>query len=1135
MSGRSFDSAALARDLPTSSLVTAAVAATLACCAPSVSVAQEAASEAATSDASVQEVTITGSRIRRRDLESPTPVVTVERDTIRNSAFTSVDQVLNELPQFVAGAINGGGAGLSGEFDAGDVQPTATNSPGAATINLRGLGANRSLTLIDGRRGQPSNASLTIDLNTIPSSAIASVEVITGGASAVYGADALGGVTNFKLRDDFRGVEVAARGGINEAGGDGKEWQVSGLMGASLSDKGSAMVAMEWYRRESALRRNRDWYRDAWTDPTASATFLRVNFPSVEFAGASTRSGPPSLNSGIITGNTPSQEAMNAAFPDRPAGANIRTNSTVYFNRDNSMFLIGGANLPYPGGLGFNSGALDGYPYKITNNYSSTGEITGTTLGENDPDQWVTSPMERFSFFGRAKYNLTEHVQAYSQVNFVASSVAQRLQPSGATGNFAAAIPHGDDIYLPSLVQTATPTLAVGDTRPEYRAGGALGLSCPDHGGCTLSQAFPTPAALNALLDSRASSPDCVIRTESGTGSTTQQNPLTGKDQVTCGPNAAWRLSQTLSFLPTRGTDNTQRLYQMIGGLRGDLGLGDWTWEAFFTHGNTLIEASYIGYPSTEQYREIVQAPNYGRNYQSPNFLSSKSVTCTSGLPIFEQFEVSQDCIDAIVTDSTDRSSLTQDIYEADLQGGLFDLPAGQVRGAVGASYRSNEYVFRPDPLRATNYMQDVGVGQFGAVKSGGSTRVREVYGELVVPLLSNLPAAKTLELELGYRYSMYDGGAGDVPTWKALASWSPLEWINIRGGLQVANRAPNIAELYLGETTIVTFRGTDPCRSDNTVQEPWYNNESNPNREQLQALCSAQIGNPGSDFDVDPDNFASGGGGLGVQLGNPDLKSESGRTWTIGTVLRSPFDHPLLRSMTATVDYYTVKITDNIGLLDAQDVLDACFNSAGQNPTYSLDDPGENCAKILRDPFTGGLSRVITPYANLGGLETRGLDLSVNWSAALEDLHLPLRGRISVGAQGTRVFHYISQSTPSSEPVENVGYSNLPAWRTVTRLNYYGGAFSAGINWRYQSAVKSGALQSNPDALTQGGPSYSRFDGNVGYSVGALDVRLSVSNLFNKAPPAYGYNPWTTGAGTFLPSADLLGRRYSLSATMNF
>src|SRR5262249_23720632 len=158
--------------------------------------------------------------------------------------------------------------------------------------------------------------------------------------------------------------------------------------------------------------------------------------------------------------------------------------------------------------------------------------------------------------------------------------------------------------------------------------------------------------------------------------------------------------------------------------------------------------------------------------------------------------------------------------------------------------------------------------GQFGAVQSGGTTRVREVYSELIVPVLKDIPAVKQLELELGYRYSMYDSGAGDVPTWKALASWTPLEWINLRGGLQVANRAPNLAELDQGETTIVTFATTDPCRTNNAVQQPWYNNASNPNRAQTQALCSAQIANPNSDFDVNPNGFTGGGGGLGVQIG---------------------------------------------------------------------------------------------------------------------------------------------------------------------------------------------------------------------------------------------------------------------------
>jgi len=1126
MSRRSSGLFVRAHRLPAPGLVAAAVAAALSAGYSVTSHAQEAASSE-----SLDEVTITGSRIIRRDLESPTPVVTVEREQFQNSAYTSVEQVLNELPQFVIGAVSGGTAGLNGEFLTNDVQPTATNSPGAATVNLRGLGANRSLTLIDGRRGQPSNATLTIDLNTIPSSAIASVEVITGGASAVYGADALGGVTNFKLRDNFQGVEVTARGGINEHGGDGKDWQLSTLLGTALSDKGSAMVSMEWYRRESAYYRNRDWLTDHLADPTTSGgALIRLTHPSIEFGGSTATAGPSSTTSGIVTGNQPSQAAINALFPGRPAGVDIPRNSTLYFNRDNTMFLTGSQSVP--GGLGFNSAPLDGNPYKIYNTYDSNGNITGTSLTQNDPDEWLSTPMERFSFFGRAKYNLSEHVQAYSQVNFVSSTVESRLEPSGAVGNFAAAIPYGDQIYLPSVVQTATATTAVGDTRPEYRAGGSLGLNCPARGGCTLSQAFPVPADLAALLNSRQASPNCVIRTNNGTGTTVAQNPLTGTDLLTCGPNSAWRLGNTMSWLPTRGTENTQRLYQMIAGLQGDLGLGDWTWEAYASHGNTLVEASYIGYPSTEQYRAIVQAPNFGRGYKSPNYLNSKSVSCTTGIPVFEQFAVSQDCIDAIVTDSTDRSSMTQNIYEANFQGGVFDLPTGQVRSSLGFSYRENDYIFRPDPIRATNYIQDAGVGQFGAVTSGGKTRVREVYGEMLVPVLRDIPAVQRLELELGYRFSRYDGGAGDVPTWKALMTWTPISWINVRGGFSKANRAPNIAEQFLGETTTVTT-STDPCRTNNTIQASWYNNANNPNRAQLQALCSAIIGTGTSDFDANPNDFRTGGGGLQVQLGNPNLKSEDASTWTIGTVFRSPFQHALARGLTFAVDYFNVKIEDNIGVLSAQEVLDACFNRAGENPTYSVDNI--NCQRIERDPFSGGLARVETPYVNRGGLEASGMDIDLDWRASLEDMGLRLPGRISTSITASRNFQNVNQPTEISAPVQNVGFSNLPKWTGITRLSYFTGAFSAGVNWRYWGPVESSLKRTDPDSPIIGAGSYHRFDGNAGYSWGEFDVRLSISNLLDKAPPRYGYNPWTTGSSTIRQSADNVGRRYTITMSMNF
>jgi iron complex outermembrane recepter protein len=336
-------------------------------------------------------------------------------------------------------------------------------------------------------------------------------------------------------------------------------------------------------------------------------------------------------------------------------------------------------------------------------------------------------------------------------------------------------------------------------------------------------------------------------------------------------------------------------------------------------------------------------------------------------------------------------------------------------------------------------------------------------------------------------------------------------------------------------ETTTVVAGTADPCRTGNIVQQPWYNNAQNPNRAQLQALCSALIGNSGSDFNADPNSFNGGGGNLRVEQGNPDLKSESASTWTIGTVFRSPFDHALARNITASIDYYKVEIEDNIGLLAVQDVLDACFNAEGENPTFALDDPAGYCSKIERDPFTGGLARTQTPYTNRGILKTSGMDLGVNWSAAFEDMGVSVPGRISFGTQASRTFHFIQQTAPTSDPQDSVGFSNLPKWRASTRVDYYVGGFSTGISWRFRSKVESGFRLTNPDSPTIGGPSYSRFDANAGYRLGAVDMRMSISNLFNKEPPPYGYNPWATGVGTYLPEADLVGRRYSLSATMNF
>jgi outer membrane cobalamin receptor len=151
----------------------------------------ERVAEETAQGADPQEIVVTGSRIVRRNLETAAPVAVIQDEEFKLSGTVNVEQVINTLPQVVPGAT------------------AFSNNPGGgvATLNLRGLGSTRTLVLVNGRRYMFYDTSQTVDLNTIPAFLIDSVDVVTGGASAVYGSDALAGVVNFRLRNDVQGVE----------------------------------------------------------------------------------------------------------------------------------------------------------------------------------------------------------------------------------------------------------------------------------------------------------------------------------------------------------------------------------------------------------------------------------------------------------------------------------------------------------------------------------------------------------------------------------------------------------------------------------------------------------------------------------------------------------------------------------------------------------------------------------------------------------------------------------------------------------------------------------------------------------------------------------------------------------------
>src|SRR5690606_6485079 len=246
-------------------LLLAGCASTFAMAAPAVAQEEDGADEDA-------RIVVTGSRIQRQDFNSTSPMVTADQALLEQSSTAALESNLNKLPQFTPAQTPTAG---------GDIQPTATNTPGAATISLRGLGSNRNLVLLDGRRSTPSNASGVTDISTIPAAAIERVEIISGGASATYGADAIAGVTNFILKKNFQGLELDGQVGITQEG-DGFEYQFSGIMGADFDDgRGNVSLALSVNTREANFQRDRSWYRDLWADPQIAGTQFFLDRPGV--------------------------------------------------------------------------------------------------------------------------------------------------------------------------------------------------------------------------------------------------------------------------------------------------------------------------------------------------------------------------------------------------------------------------------------------------------------------------------------------------------------------------------------------------------------------------------------------------------------------------------------------------------------------------------------------------------------------------------------------------------------------------------------------------------------------------------------------------------------------------------------
>jgi outer membrane receptor protein involved in Fe transport len=1153
--------------------------------------AQEAGGE-------ITEVVVTGSRIVRKDLTSNSPLVTVDTAALEQRSGLNIESYLNQLPSFNPAAAP---TILNGPGSNSDVQISAVSSVGISAVSLRGLGPNRTLTLIDGRRSVPVNALMVVDVNSIPSSMIKRVEIISGGASAVYGADAMGGVSNFILRKDFEGLEVDTQYGGAEAG-DNQEIRASGIMGTKIADgKGHIVVATEYYDRQAAYQKNRDFFTKGWQDPTVQGNFLNFVFGENGYNSVLNAPAPSAVTK--LAGNPACASPGSCAF----TGFRFNPDGSIFFPTGNNMasFKKPIDGLVYSTYMGYDTTKLNS-----TNPAPGPGgvPVDGNPDGlipfvkYNEVEGYASSPQTRYALMATGEFDVTDHVKFFSDARYAQSRTTTFLAGTNASYGWETTIPYAPATDSPFLLNDPTTgallDYGLASTIDRARAGQLNNPGFIAHGAAGAQH--PVTPDLALLLNSRGrqvwcqtGAPGCAATLPGGAvnPNATADSTLVGKLRtVTEAQRSAGWVAETypLDSFGRRATTDEVQSFQIETGFRFDLPVKDWTGEVYYSRGESTTYNVAQGNNSLARWRAVTQAPDYGLNSKlqsnsngaSPNF-GSVPVPCTTGFYdtlLKGDARPSDDCIYAVAAALQTRTENQQDVVEFNTQGGLFNLPAGELRAAAGYQFRRNSAQFNPDILQSTASLNDQVIGVYPTGYLDASTAVKDIYTELLVPVIGGFDWLKRVELDLGARKSDYNK-TKDTFTWKANATIEINDALMFRGGFNRATRAPNLGEMFLNLQQVFGAGGTfgDPCYYlSNSPFGAGGAIATNPlggatptlasgqtaaGARSTYLICQAQMGAAGANYfygpTLNPAPTATGGGfAWNNQIGNPNLRSETANTTTVGFVLQSPFESALLKSMSFTVDYYRIKMKDVIEPYSVDYARYLCYGTeiVGDAAAAAARAASPECQAVPRSTSTGGALTQLLTYSNQATVDTAGIDFSMNWFGNFGDMGLQsIPGGIGLNIQGTYLDKYVTKLSPTAfdVPIDWKGSlgPNVPGfnsgaydYRLFTSLSYTLPTMNFSLRWRFLPAVDhiqqatekailknnyavqngaGGTILSYTPTQLQGTPSYSQFDLSFNWNINdTYSVRAGVDNLLDKDPPIAGTTT-TTGKNLGYSTAD--------------
>ena len=670
----------------------------------------------------IEEVVITGSRITRFEGDSVAPVLSLGAERLQQSGNTNMEDFISEVGALV---------GSSGSFDTQSSGGGA--QAGVNALNMRNLGNNRTLTLVNGRRHVSAIATgePLVDTNTIPIALVERIDVLTGGASAVYGADAVSGAVNFVLKDDFEGFSARTQFGMSDEG-DAEDAFASFTWGTNFSDGRGNITASYEYRSQERLE---TFQRDY-------ALFERQYLQ-----------------------NNPAEfrEDDDPNVPDRiliPPGSRQYT-----YTAPDGRYDILGTDIA--------SGEVYGYPSPIALTAEGTQFDEGQPVsgfaqidGSGTPTAYFSSSLipdlETHSFNLIGRYDLNDYATAFGEFKFVRSDAVNPRNSSFTTVlELSLDNPFIPDSFDDILAGIQDPSINLARDDLEMRS---LNENQRDTSRFVVGLRGDLTDWLNYEVSANYGSTDVTAEL---TNQRLEDRYFASLDAVTD---------------PATGQPTCRSNLDPSAVPNNDAIVSSWNPDAWGDPNNmTFTPGANSG---CVPFNPFIDGTSYyftpGQlNPDDPNSAAQAFIT-NAGVPLVGTGEVNQTVFNGFVAGDTSGLGL--------------ELPAGPVDFVFGAEYREEEVSNTPDPVRSNptgltplSFVRP----------SGASYDVSEFFTEVSAPLFEDLgPFLQGLRLDGAYRFSDWST-IGETTAWSVGLNWTLNDNLILRGSVSQSVRAPNLVELF--------------------------------------------------------------------------------------------------------------------------------------------------------------------------------------------------------------------------------------------------------------------------------------------------------------------------------------------------